>query len=173
MWRKCAGATLLEFAVVASILGVVSFLLLDRLAYYQERAEKANMEYVATALKSALLVEFSMLMVEGRMREGTTLLRRNPMDWLDRKPANYIGEFDGDAPRAQSGGVWYFNRSARELVYRVKLGRHFMPDSRGEREVRFRVKANYDGEANKAQEGASPMLPSGVKLTTVEAYKWF
>ena len=98
MWRKCVGATLLEFAVTASVLGILAFVLLDRMTYYQERAEKANMEYTVATVKTALLVEFSTLMVEGRMQESPALLLRNPMDWLVPKPANYLGEFNGIAP---------------------------------------------------------------------------
>jgi hypothetical protein len=173
MWRKCVGATLLELAVVVSVLGALAFVLLDRMAYYQERAEKANMETTATTLKIALLVEFSTLMVEGRMQESPALLRRNPMDWLAPKPANYLGEFNGIAPDTLPRGNWYYNSGARELVYRVNRGRYFTPDSRGRREVRFHVKANYDGAANKERVGASPMPPSGIKLVPVEAYNWF
>lgn len=173
MWRKYAGATLLEFAVVASVLGVLALVLLDRLAYYQEWAEKANMESTAAALKSALRMEFSTLMMEGRMREGSALARQNPMSWLDLKPANYLGEFDGAAPDVPPRGNWYYDRRALELVYRVNQGRYFTPDSRGRREVRFRVALIYDEMVENQGAGASPMAPSGVKLTLVEIYKWF
>lgn len=173
MWRKCVGATLLEFAVVASVLGILAFVLLDRLTYYQEWAEKANMEYTAAALKSALRMEMSTLMVQGRMREGPGLLRQNPMAWLEQKPADYFGEFDGPPPDMQARGGWYYNRDARELVYRVKLGRYFVPDSRGRMEVHFRVEAIYDKYLVDKGVGASPMSPSGFKLTPTEPYKWF
>ena len=173
MWRKSAGATLLEFAVAASVLGVLAFVLLDRMTYYQEWAEKANMEYTAAALKSALRIEFSTMMVEGRMREGSALARQNPMSWLDKKPANYLGEFDGAPPDTQPRGGWYYDRSARVLVYRVSQSRYFEPDSRGRQEVRFRVMAIYDKSPDDMNLGASPMPPSGIKLILVEPYKWF
>lgn len=173
MWRKYAGATLLEFAVVASVLGILAFVLLDRMSYYQEWAEKANMESTAASLKSALRIEFSTLMVEGRMREGAALAQQNPMNWLDRKPANYLGEYDGAAPDASPRGNWYYDRRARELVYRVNQGRYFTPDGRGRREARFRVTLIYDEKVENQGVGTSPMQPSGVKLTLVEIYKWF
>jgi general secretion pathway protein G len=167
------GATLLEFAVAVSVFCILALILLDRMAYYQEWAEKANMEYTAASLKSALLMEFSTLMVEGRMRESSTLLQQNPMDWLAPKPANYIGEFDGAAPDTQSRGIWYYDRGARELVYRVNLGRYFRPDSRGRQEVRFHVTRVYYPMPVENGVGASPMPPSGVKLMLVEKYMWF
>lgn len=168
-----AGFTLLEFAVVSVVLGVLAFVLLDRMTYYQEWAEKANMEYTAAALKSALRIEFSTLMVEGRMREGSALAQQNPMSWLDQKPANYLGEFDGAPPGTQARGGWYYDRSARVLVYRVNRGRNFVPDSRGRREARFRVMAIYDNSPDDMSLGASPMPPSGIKLAPIEPYKWF
>lgn len=173
MWRKYAGATLLEFAVVASVLGILAFVLLDRMSYYQERAEKANMESIAAALKGALVVELSILMAQDRMRESPVLLQRNPMDWLDQKPANYLGEFDGAAPDTLPRGSWYYDRKARELVYRVNQGRYFQPDSRGRQEARFRISVIYDEMVENGGVGSSPMAPSGVKLTLVEMYKWF
>ena len=173
MWRKTAGATLLELAVAVSVLSILAYLLLDRMRYYQEWAEKANMEYTAASLKSALLVEFSILMVEGRMREGSTLLQQNPMDWLVPKPVNYIGEFNGAAPDTLPRGNWYYDRSAREVVYRVRLGRHFKPDSRGRQEVRYRVMAIYDESPKNGGLGYSLMPPSGVRLTPIEPLRWF
>jgi len=173
MWRKCVGATLLEFAVTASVLGILAFVLLDRMTYYQERAEKANMEYTVATVKTALLVEFSTLMVEGRMQESPALLLRNPMDWLVPKPANYLGEFNGIAPDSLPRGNWYYDSGARELAYRVNRGRYFTPDSHGRREVRFRVTAVYDEISNKERGGAFPMPPSGIKLRAVEPYQWF
>lgn len=173
VWRKSVGATLLEFALLASVLGVLALILLDRMTYYQEWAEKANMEYTAAALKSALRMELSTLMVEGRMRDGSVLAQQNPMTWLDRKPANYLGEFDGVPPDTQPRGGWYFDRSARVLVYQVNRGRYFVPDSRGWREVRFRVMAIYDKSPDDMSLGASHMPPSGIKLMLIERYKWF
>lgn len=173
MRRKSAGATLLEFSLVASVLGVLAFVLLDRMTYYQEWVEKANMEYTAATLKSALRMELATLMVEGRMREIPAMERQNPMGWLEQKPANYLGEFDGAPPGAQPRDGWYFDRSARVLVYRVSRSRYFVPDSRGRREVRFRVMAIYDKSPDDMSLGASPMLPSGIKLLLIEPYKWF
>lgn len=173
MRRKSAGATLLEFALMASVLGVLVFVLLGRMTYYQEWVEKANMEYTAATLKSALRMELSTLMVEGRMREIPAMERQNPMTWLEQKPANYLGEFDGAPPDTQPRDGWYYDKSTRVLVYRVNRGRYFVSDSRGQREVRFRVMAIYDKSPADMNLGASPMPPSGIKLLLIEAYKWF
>ena len=168
---RCEGFTLLEFGVAAIILGVVAAVLLDRLRYYQEAAEKAHMEYTVATLKSALRLHVSTLMVEGRMGECAKLARQNPVDWLQQKPADYSGEFDGAPPDSAPPGGWYYDRVQRELVYRVRLGRHFVPGKDGRRQVRFRVAVVYD--EIQGGEGASGLLVSGVTLAAVEPYRWF
>jgi len=169
--RRCEGFTLLEFGVVAVILGIVAAVLLDRLRYYQEAAEKADMEYTVAALKSALRLQVSTLMVEGRMGECSKLAQQNPMDWLQQKPANYFGEFDGVPPDTVPRGGWYYDRAERELVYRVHLGRHFVTREHGQRQVRFRAAVVYDHGGKGA--GSSGLLVSGITLIPVKPYQWF
>jgi hypothetical protein len=50
---------------------------------------------------------------------GSLPKSENPVDWIATRPANYVGELDG-VPDGKS--VWYFDRQARELVYRFRDG---------------------------------------------------
>lgn len=168
-----AGFTLLEFAVVAVVLSILAAVLLHRLAYYQEVAEKMNMEATASALKSALLLKIAEYMTAGQKIEYEQLARENPMDWLEMKPPNYAGAFNGPPPDALPRGSWYFDRAGHMLVYQLDHGRNFVPDSRGLRQVRFRLVLSY-GEIQRGEGlGDSPRQASGIKLGTVEPYRWF
>lgn len=171
--RRCEGFTLLELVVVIVVVSVLAAALLERMRYYQEAAEKAHMEYTVAALKSALRLHVSTLMVEGRMGECSKLARQNPMDWLQQKPANYFGEFDGAPPDTVPRGGWYYNRAERVLVYRVQLGRHFVTREHGQRQVWFRAAVVYDEIHGGKGAGSSGLLVSGVTLTPVKPYQWF
>jgi hypothetical protein len=50
---------------------------------------------------------------------GSLPKSENPVGWIATRPANYVGELDG-VPDGKS--VWYFDRQARELVYRFRDG---------------------------------------------------
>jgi len=168
-----AGFTLLEFAVVAAMLAILATILLNRLAYYQEVAEKMNMETTAATLKSALFLKVAEYMTAGQKIEYEQLARENPMDWLETKPPNYAGAFNGPPPGAPPRGTWYFDRAGRMLVYQLNHGRYFVPDRRGLKQVRFRFTLFYGGIQSGEGLGDSPRQASGITLTAVEPYRWF
>ena len=56
MRSRHAGLTLIELIVVVCIIALCAVLLLDRLRFYQEAAEKAAMEYNVGVVKSAEIV---------------------------------------------------------------------------------------------------------------------
>lgn len=163
MKYRQAGLSLLEFMVAASILAVFAGLLLNRLHYYQEMAEKTNMEATVKALQSGLRFEMARALMAGEEIDYQRLARENPMNWLERKPPNYQGEFRSDAG-ALARGAWYFDALNRELVYLPALDGHFVPDRAGQVRIRYRV------ELLAGRNGADIAT---VQLKEVEAYSWF
>lgn len=163
MKRRQAGLSLLEFMVVASILAVFAGLLLNRLHYYQEVAEKTNMEVTVSALKSALRFEMARALMAGEKIDYPRLARENPMNWLERKPPNYLGEIHRDAG-GLTRGAWYFDTENRELVYLPALDDHFVPDSHGQVRIRYRIELL-------AGKNSADIVT--VQLKEVEAYSWF
>jgi len=156
------GMSRLEFALVAVILGIVSTLMMQRLQDYQELAERADMEYVATLLKSALRVRIGTLMVEERMRESRQLICENPFSWLAPRPGNYMGEF-ADDPETPQPGIWYFNRQNCTTVYVAKYGHRLQPDAMGMPRVRYHVRPSaIDGQGNRI----------GLVFETTAPYVW-
>jgi len=76
VWRKSAGATLLEFAVAASVLGVLAFVLLDRMTYYQALAEKTTVEMTVINMRSGLRYKVAEMLMHGRRPNFPVWLRR-------------------------------------------------------------------------------------------------
>lgn len=165
---KCreGGFTLLEFGVVAVILGIVAAILLNRFAFYQEMAEKANMEYMANTLKTALIIERGVQLAGGREDPGL-LGQKNPFDWLEKKPANYLGVFRNPDIRTLATGNWFYDESSRELVYLVRNGEYFRQTGPGQKRVRYHIKLL------RADGGDAALMPMvGVRLELVEPYTW-
>jgi general secretion pathway protein G len=167
---KPRGFTLLELMLVVLIIGVLGVVLLDRMRYYQEAAEKAAMEQTVTHLRSALRLQIAERLVRGN-GQMAALLQANPVDWLTPPPNNYVGE--RFAPKAGEivGGNWYFDLKDRQLVYLVGLGRHFSPDPLGRKQVRFALRPV--AKSTQEQTSAAANEIQGIVLAEVVPYRWF
>jgi hypothetical protein len=148
---------------------VLAGVLLERLLFYQEAAEKARMELEVAALKLALQVQIGTRIAEHRQVDYPALARENPVHWLDVPMSSYRGEPGPQEAQLMAGGSWYFDRSALELVYVPRLRRHLRADSGGGKDVRFRI------ELMQAQAGArkDDRATVGLRLVPVAAYRWF
>lgn len=166
----CRGFTLIELAVVVSIVGILAGMFLSRVWFYQEQAEKAAMEQVAGALQSALTIQFGSLVTRGSEPEVSRLASENPMNWLVRKPENYAGEYFDLTPRSVAPGNWAFDLKSRNLVYVVDRGEYFTPGEDGAKWVRYRVNLDYENLSENNGRGRKILV--GAIIEPVEPYHW-
>lgn len=104
-----------EFAVVVVSISVLALILLQALGRASHEMEEAGLQLEVSTIRMGLIE-----VVAHRETFGGSLPNSdNPLDWVANRPANYLGEVDG-AP--DSKAVWYFDRGARELVYRFRDG---------------------------------------------------
>ena len=168
--HRCAspGFTLIELIIVVCIVALCAALLLDRLRFYQEAAEKAVMEYTIATVKSALQLRVAYMLVRGDEKKIGTLDRANPVDWLMEPPAGYRGEFRAPQP-AVPRGSWYFDATRSELVYVPNLDAHLerLPD--GSKRLRFRVQLSFEP----AEPDSEPRRFVGMRVEPVTPYTWF
>src|SRR5437899_1843983 len=92
--RAGAGFSLIEFVVVVVVVSIISAILLDRVKFYQEHAEKTTMEATAAAIQAGLHLRMAGYLASGRDRDIAKLADENPMNWLARRPDNYAGALD-------------------------------------------------------------------------------
>ena len=135
-WR---GFALFELAICVAIMAIVASVLLQRLQFYQEQVERVAMEQVVVALRSALHAKLASLYISNG--ETSSLVDQNPMDWLSRKPKNYLGEFYSPGPQEVAGDTWYFDRSGKNLVHLLTKGNLFQ--SNESKRVIFKVELNH------------------------------
>ncbi len=168
--RAGAGFTLIELIVVVCIIALCAALLLDRLRYYQEAAEKAVMEQTVGALRSAVTLRAASLLLKGQERDIGLLARANPIEWLMDPPPGYRGEFRAPEP-AVPPGSWYFDATRSELVYVPNLDAHLKPAPDGSKRLRFRVQIEFEPVEpdSKRERGAL----SATRLAPVVPYAWF
>ncbi len=164
--RRQHGFSLLELAVVAVILSVLLGLLLERLNFYQEAAERARFEATLQGYKTALQIRIAELMLERREGEARMLEVENPTRWLSEKPTDYGGRY----PEQPEPGVWYFDEASRELVYVANSARRLAVESReGLKQLRFRVKIIYQPVV---VSGKTIQSIGGVSLLPSTPFQW-
>ncbi len=172
LWRH-GGFSRLELMVALIFIAIVAAVLLDRLFYYQGLAEKAQVEYTVNRIKSELRLKKAGLLVAGRAQDAALLSQQNPMNWLEDKPDNYVGELAGNGNEEKHSGAWYFDTARRELVYQVRHGRHFQATGSGRKQVRLKtvLLANRVDRAKGGKWNADATDSVGIEL--VEPYRWF
>ena len=164
--RRLAGFTPVEFAVAIAIIAVAAALLLNRLAYLQEMAEKAAMESVVRAVKTGLQLRLADLIATQRQGQAAALEVEDPMSWLEARPDNYGGVYGAGAER----GKWYFDTSRRHLVYVVNAGDRLEIDTGpAGKEIRFQARLLKD---RVTFAGGAVESVTSVTLSPVTPYSW-
>ena len=154
--------TLLEFALVAAIFAALCGGYLAALLYYEELAEKTVVESTVQNLRSGLMLQAAGRIASGRDRELADLLEQNPVDWLERPPAGYVGIRGSVRARDVEPGSWYYDPAAREIGYRPRLDRHL--HIKGDELLRWRV------DAVRAERGGRA---EGLSIHRATDYEWF
>ena len=170
--RSPGGFTLIELIVVIVIIIVVGGVFLDRVLYYQEQAEKTAMEGVAASLQSALTMQYAQIVTRGKPSDAPAMAYANPMDWLQKRPPNYAGEFYDPEPAAVEPGNWVFDLKTRDLVYVPNSANYFKPGKDGRKWVRFHVVLDYERPLHPSMQQEPDGL-TGVLFEPVEPYSWF
>jgi hypothetical protein len=88
------------------------------------------------------------VVAQRQINGGSLPASDNPINWVATPPGGYLGEADG-MPDGKS--VWYFDRKAKELVYRFRDGHR----------ARFRLSRNAGVESDR-------VVVSGVGLLRME-----
>ena len=152
--------------MVIVIFSVLATVLLDRLGYYQELAEKAAMEATVRGIKTGLQIRLAELIIANRQAEAGALETEDPVRWLESKPSNYGGAY----PEQPRTGIWYFDGSERHLVYVVGTGNRLEIDTAwGAKQVRFRARLLRD----RVKTGSGTVESvTGITLAPVLPYRW-
>ncbi|MFN3790625.1 hypothetical protein [Massilia sp.] len=111
------GATRFEFVVCVIVMGLLAGMLLGRLLEWRAQSERTAVYHVVGALRTALAARETQLVAAAGRNAAFSLLQENPMGWLLRQPANYLGEYYAPDPDMLRRGAWFFDRTDRTVNY--------------------------------------------------------
>jgi general secretion pathway protein G len=167
------GFTLIELIIVISIIVVLMGLFFNRSMFYQEQAEKAAMEQVAASMQSALTMQYGQILTRGKPSDVPALVQDNPMNWLQKLPRNYSGEFYDPTPTSVESGYWVFDLKSRDLIYVLRNANYFKPGKDGKKWIRFHVAVEYSDSLLPSLQD-QPKELTGILFKPVEPfYSWF
>jgi prepilin-type N-terminal cleavage/methylation domain-containing protein len=173
MRARCGrGFSLLELLIVVVIVSVLLVVAIDRLLALRFEAERATVQTVLGALRSALYIEFAAAAAKGEIKRMDTARGSNPMLHLAEKPEGYAGEFYGPEPKVFEPGTWYFDLRDRTLVYVVRFPQQFVTPLAGPPRLRVVVEPDYDDTDRNGRfdPGRDPVR--GLKLVPLEPFFW-
>jgi prepilin-type N-terminal cleavage/methylation domain-containing protein len=159
------GFSLFELVVVVLLVGVLMSFAIDRLMRMQVDAERVSVQYVIGALESAINLQVAEIVVRQGLDAVRSLEDRNPMSFLSKTPANYIGASDDDATDWQRGSGWYFDLDKKILVYTVNNTDYFRSSVEGRPRIRLQLKLIY------LDDGMNHLI-RGIKLQSLDEYRW-
>lgn len=135
-------------------------------------AEEVAVAHMVGTLRSAL----AMQVVERVTSRGVAAVEQlagiNPIPLLRKEPPNYVGELDGPDPARIPGYSWYFDRTSRQLIYRVQNGERLDTRLDGPARIRFRVELSFEDRDGNGRYSRGLDRLSGVDVKPVEPYRW-
>lgn len=158
------GFTLFELAVTVAIIGILTVVLLSRLAFYRDEAERLAFQQTVTALRAEVRLKAYSLQIANRQKEIVVLAGQNPINWLQQKPSNYLGEYYSPDIKKLASGHWFFDRSDGLLVYLLNPSNTF--GVQGSELLQFKVSlSQVSGHAggNVATSDTLDMIPVQVR----------
>jgi prepilin-type N-terminal cleavage/methylation domain-containing protein len=167
--RAERGFSLLELLIVIVIISILLVLAVERLLALRFEAERAMVQSVIGALKSALYMDFAAAAAAGRTARVDG---GNPMLRLTEKPEAYAGEFYGADPALFEPGTWYYDKRDQALVYVVRFPEQFVTPLAGPPRLRLAVEPDYDDLDRNARYDPGRDPVRGLKLVPLEPYHW-
>ena len=167
--RRAGGHTRFELLVAVCLIAILAGVLLERLLYYQEQAERTAMETTIMHIRSGMRWHVADLMTQQRSHEIGAMLEQNPVRWLQRPPAGYLGALTELPEGGVPGGSWYFDSLRHELVYVPQLKRFLSGGLEG-REIRFQVQAKI---STWKKNGDAAENAEGIDISVGQPYRWF
>jgi len=149
--RNLKGFTLLELAVVVTVVALLVAVLLPKFYQLTLRAEALQVQGVIGTLRSALSVKVVRGLYSGEGLDANDYKGENALcvihDLLDNQPESYLGVIENSDNR----GSWYDDKRTHELVYVVKSDSIVSGIAGSPIKIRWRIEAVYSGEKSKNQ----------------------
>lgn len=143
------GLSILEFTLVVAIVSVLLVYGASRITELRVDLERAAVEHTLAGIRSALALQFSELVAQGKTRQLEAWEGGNPLELFETRNV-----FETEAGAPPGPGNWVYQRARGEVVYRPAYPAALTGDS------------DVVGRWRVAVRGGS--RPTGLELVAVE-----
>lgn len=164
------GFTFLELALVICVISILYAVTLQYFIRVLAMTERITVEQTILALRNTVEFQTYRHLLSDNMDALAELERSNPMTYLFSLPDMYIGELESANPKHIEEGAWYFDKSNKLLVYRVRYGRYFESPLKNPPLIRLYVKLQYIDSNGNSRFDKGSEHPSGLTLEAQEPY---
>ena len=164
---KQRGFTLLELAVVVTIISALAVVALNYYYKLLVDVERTSMEHDLGVMRSAIGMQVAGHFVAGNMTSLKKLIDSNPMDFLAEKPSNYLGVINHYRLDDIEKGSWFYDSQEQLLIYLVRNQMYFETELEEPVRIRFKMSPVY---SDRSQGGKKYI--SGLTLKALESYRW-
>jgi hypothetical protein len=163
---------LLDVAITMAILAVLYGTLSHYLSVMGESAERAAMQTTLMQIQRQMTLKSAKQYLHGTAVE--TELNPNPFMWFEPSLQGYQGEIEhlADLPKGDRRGVWYFDRSSKQLVYTVNRADHLIYLERDSEAARLQILRFVLNLSSKAADNQGIQLKRNARLEAVDQYRW-
>ncbi|MDZ7788264.1 MAG: hypothetical protein U5K73_09125 [Halofilum sp. (in: g-proteobacteria)] len=107
------GLSILEFTLVVSIFSALIVFAANRVTDLRVDLERAAVEHTLSGMRSALALEFSELIVQGKKERIREWAGGNPLELFENRNV-----LEAEAGADPGPGDWHYDRERGEVVYR-------------------------------------------------------
>ncbi|MGB9989576.1 type IV pilin protein [Massilia sp. SM-13] len=150
------GFSLFELAVTLTVLSILSAVFFSRFAGYREQAEDVVVQQLVASMRTSLAVRVAQLQGAENTAGILALAETNPLNLLEKYPANYGGEVDAADVEELPGGKWYFLKRERLLIY--VLNHRNSVAIKGQKSLNFKVKLLHSSNKAVREATTNPSL---------------
>ena len=134
---------LFEWGAITCVIALLCGLFLDRMGRAQAAIERQNFMTTVRAMQTAALLQSVIRPREAAPGGNPAAVYREQFGLL---PAGYAGELEEPDPAAVVVGSWYFDKKARQLVYRIRCTDYFRSKLGGAPRLRMALTREADSD---------------------------
>lgn len=162
----------LEFAILVALIGWFIYLAIGAVWTLRCDAERVALEVQLGNLRSALGLAVAERVINHGIEVLPGFADSNPVSYLKAPPAGYLGALEDVNLKEVPGYSWYFDKRAKQLVYRVRNDACFTTPLPAPARVRYSIAfrfVDHDGDGRFTPEID---VPRGVVLNAVDPFEW-
>jgi hypothetical protein len=160
------GFTLLKLAITLLVMVIMYGVLSTRLANVAESAERAAVYGMLGQIRQQVSLRLAKFYIEGAPGKARALINENPFSWISPPSTQYAGEID-DSSEGLIEGRWHYERTTKQLIYRVQRNNNIIIEGNEQRNLRFVLKLN----SNAADDQHKRAVYS-IKIQAVSPFVW-